>query len=66
MADGEAPAVAAMVAALARDTGAGLVPKLTGEALTDARLGDIISVKNQESGKIIQAIVSGKGAARAR
>lgn len=42
MADGEAPAVAAMVAALARDTGAGLVPKLTGEALADAR--DLIDV----------------------
>jgi len=42
MAEGEAGAVAAMVAALARDTGAALVPKLTAEALAQAR--DLVEV----------------------
>jgi len=42
MARSEAEVVASMVAALARDTGAGVVPKLTGPALAEA--SDLIDV----------------------
>lgn len=44
----------------------GLEVTFIAEALNDARLGEMVSVKNQDSGKIVQAVVSGKGTARAR
>jgi GNAT superfamily N-acetyltransferase len=51
---GEAAAVAAMVHGLARDTGAGIVPKLTAERLTAA--GDLIdTVVAEERGRLLGA-----------
>ena len=47
-------------------TTSGLEVSFAAEALHDARLGDPVSVKNIESGKIIQVLVTGKGTARAR
>ena len=46
-------------------TNSGLELSFRAEALHDARIGEQISLKNQDSGKIIQGIVTGKGTARA-
>jgi len=46
-------------------TDSGLELSFRAEALHDARMGEQISLKNQDSGKIIQGIVTGKGTARA-
>jgi ribosomal protein S18 acetylase RimI-like enzyme len=57
MAATDADAVAAMVAGLARDTGAGMVPQLTGPGLLAAR--DLIDVVvAEEDGRLVGACLS--------
>ena len=42
----------------------GLQVTLRSEALQDARLGDTVSVRNPESGRVMNGVVTGKNAAR--
>lgn len=46
-------------------TRSGIELSFRAEALHDARIGEQITLKNQESGRNIQGIVTGKGTARA-
>jgi flagella basal body P-ring formation protein FlgA len=46
-------------------TNSGLELTFRAEALHDARMGESVTLKNLESGKNIQGIVTGKGSARA-
>ena len=46
-------------------TRSGIELTFRAEALHDARMGEQVTLKNQESGRNIQGIVTGKGAARA-